>query len=207
MKGCSRQARMAFSESICSTCWRRTTSAFLSIFIAHTLPAGRYVQKRTRPKDPVPRVTPRSNWERSRGVGNFMVAASPVAAAIFVSSSLRKQASNANSPWQPGNQVRSADPTTVSQGGPGITAGKQRRAIVTLLTGILPRWRRPTMAVRPMRGWPLLALERSPLCPAASLKCCQRPAWCTQSGEALLRSDTDTHPSCELWRATVCDHD
>ena len=39
MKGWSRPARIRFSESMCSTCCKRITSAFFSCLIAQTVPA------------------------------------------------------------------------------------------------------------------------------------------------------------------------
>ena len=50
------------------------TSAFFNIFIAQKEPVVLCVQKRTRPKEPVPRVTPTSKSSSERGVGRVLTA-------------------------------------------------------------------------------------------------------------------------------------
>ena len=61
--------KILFSEIMCSICCSRITSTFFNIFNAHIDPVLLCFMILTRPKDPVPSVTPSSKSARLRGVG------------------------------------------------------------------------------------------------------------------------------------------
>jgi len=56
MKGCETAASTARSDTTCSTCCRRTTSALAMALSAKCVPEARCRASRTRPTVPVPRV-------------------------------------------------------------------------------------------------------------------------------------------------------
>jgi hypothetical protein len=61
-------------EVVGLTCCSLMTSAFFNIFIAQNDPVVLCVQKRTRPNEPVPRVTPTSKSSSDNGVGRVLTA-------------------------------------------------------------------------------------------------------------------------------------